>query len=223
MANSSAEFDSFVASQVEELKTKGLPLHRYQVFMALQLPQFRDAILKKLSEGYALTAVVRVYYSQAPSLLEVLARFTNGKGVLEKSTAILVTLKAAQYEFVSLADNFEEPLELRPEGMTLLPFPMAAPSQNIAIGFATDNSLVASIEARRRLRLNALIGEDGTEKKRPFDSTNCQTGTNSPTMTNKDSTYTTAIPGGGTSTDHMTDQDIDDTQESDYDMNDDQN
>lgn len=222
LINTEKQFNTFVAEFEMRMSTLGLPLHEYQALIALRIPEFRQAILEKIAEGFYLINVTRVYYSQVVSVLEVLARFAIGQGELQKRCAVLVTFKSTDFSLVSIAKDYED-LEIdAPAGITLLPVAMAAPSKNEAVGRATDPALLGLVDARRQQYVNNLMLTSGKEPGL-LDSTNCPTGRQSPTFTNQNSEYTTALPGGGTTPDTKIDEKTDDNQDVSTDTNDDQN
>jgi hypothetical protein len=219
MIRSLSDLDQFIIDYEERLQAFGLPLHEYQALLALRVDQFKSAVIFKIESGYTLETVVRVYYSQAVSVLEVLARFSKVNGVSSSKSSLLLTFKSTDYSFVSLADNFEEPEELRPEGMSLVPFTMSSPTEPEEIGRSTDMNLVAALEAKRISYLKSLVGVDG----KPKDSllgTSCQSCRPSSTSTSYSSEYTSG-PAGSTYPDYKTDSKEDDTSDCATDTNDD--
>ncbi|MCE3017969.1 MAG: hypothetical protein LW870_19105 [Pirellula sp.] len=221
MATNVEQFDSYLVDFEKRLVEHGLLLHEHQVLMALRQREFQDALREKLNEAFTLTAVVRVYYTQAVSLIEVLARFRKGEGVAEKHTAVLATLKATTFEVVSIAKSFEEPSELAPEGTTLVPFTMSNPTDIEAVGRGNVMSKIEALELKRAAYLNEIIGEDG-KRRLAFAPTNCSSCNPSSSETSYQSQYTTGT-GGNTYPDYKTDTKQDDTTDCHTDVSDDQN
>ncbi|MCY7933862.1 hypothetical protein MOF37_21295 [Bacillus spizizenii] len=221
MIKNKEELYTHIENLEDRLKVLGLPLHEYQALLALRIPEFKEAILEKLQKGFYLINVVRVYYSQVVSVLEVAARFAVGKKEEQKRCAVLVTFKSTDFSLISIAKEYED-LEIdAPMGVTLLPMAMAAPKKNECVGNSADMGLYGVIKDRRTQYINSLFMVNDEEES--YLATDCQSCNPSSTMTDETSTFDTSDgPGTGTThPDQKTDSKLDDNQDCVTDISDD--
>ncbi|EML9734722.1 hypothetical protein P4310_17405 [Bacillus thuringiensis] len=224
MIKNEEQFSTYVINLEEKLKVLGLPLHEHQALIALRIPEFQEVIIEKLQEGFYLIDVVRVYLSQAVSILEVAARFAIGKKEQQKRCTVLVTFKSTDYSLVSIAKDYAN-LEIQAlTGVTLLPMAMIAPKKNEYVGRSADMGLYEDISKRREEYLRNLFIVNDEKEIKLYGNTNSPTGVPSHTGTPENSPYSTSNgPGIPPSQDTQIDTKTDDNMDTVTDTNDDRN
>lgn len=219
MKNSDNSVTEYLSNLEKKLSSDGLPLHEYQVLQAVRLPEFQKALNSYIKDNFVVDEIIRVYYTQNSALLEVLARLSRGQGILKEKKCVLVTFKAANFSFVSIATDFDEPEYLRPEGVTFVPFPMALPTVAEQTSVSADNPSFIIGQQRRSEFLRRLVGEDGLLK----DTTKTTTDSGTCSSSTVETTYEcwVATTNNGRDNDAIQDSKFDTSQDCPTDVNDD--